>query len=78
MNSMEEILNKKITIVKNDKFPVRKQKKERELLCSLTVNFIDPANFSPPNNFLENLRRRMDIYEDMSGNLMKNDNRERE
>lgn len=75
MQSVEGISNKKIKIVKDDR---TREKKERELFCSLTVNLIDPANFSPPNNFLENLKKRMDIYEDVSGDRMKNDRRDRE
>lgn len=70
MNSVE-----KMTVVKNNR---RKQKKEREMFCSLTVNLIDPAHFSPPNNFLENLKKRMNVYEDTLGDRMKNDRRERE
>lgn len=81
MQSVGGISNKKIKIVKivkivkDDKKP---QKEERELFYSLTVNLIDPANFSPPNNFLENLKKRMNIYEDISGDRMKNDRRDKE
>uniref|UniRef100_A0A6C0B8T9 Uncharacterized protein n=1 Tax=viral metagenome TaxID=1070528 RepID=A0A6C0B8T9_9ZZZZ len=33
---------------------------------SLTTSLIDPANFSPPNMFLDTLKKRMTIYEDFS------------
>jgi len=31
---------------------------------SLTENVFDPSKFSPPNNFIANLKKRMTFYED--------------
>jgi len=39
-----------------------KIKGENKVVYSLTSSLIDPANFSPPNLFLETLKKRMTIY----------------
>ena len=42
-----------------------------KVLCSLNQSMFDPMKFSPPNNFIENLKTRMNIYDD---SIKKSDN----
>ncbi len=42
--------------------PSSPTKKESEKEYSLKANFFDPSKSSPPNEFLRNLQRRMNIY----------------
>lgn len=69
---------KPIAIVKKSDYFIEKVDKRRQLFCSVTTNLNDPANFSPPNNFLENLKKRMNIYDESSSDCIKVESRERE
>ena len=38
--------------------------KNQTLLYSLTHSRFDPTDFSPPNNFISKLRKRMNVYDE--------------
>jgi len=39
-------------------------KNNEKTFYSLTETVFDPSKFSPPNMFIENLKKRMNFYED--------------
>lgn len=43
---------------------VRMKDSPKKEVYSLTENVFDPSKFSPPNNFIANLKKRMTFYED--------------
>ena len=55
--------SKPMIIIKN-----RENGKEKKEKSNYKVGYslIDPSNFSPPNLFLETLKKRITIYEDFS------------
>ena len=63
----QQAKSKPMAIIKNrENGKEKKEKSNYKVGYSLTTSLIDPSNFSPPNLFLETLKKRMTIYEDFS------------
>jgi hypothetical protein len=62
-----------IEISKKKIFSKRNQNNEKKFY-SLTENVFDPSKFSPPNVFIENLKKRMNFYEDSKVDILFDNN----
>lgn len=62
-----------IEISKKINFSKRNQNNEKKFY-SLTENVFDPSKFSPPNVFIENLKKRMNFYEDSKVDILFDNN----
>ena len=84
MNSCVSYQTSKTTSLRNSIAIVQPAERKKHLYYSLNENEFDPSKFSPPNNFLENLKKRMVIYSETSkldlflSSESKLDNRKRE
>ena len=66
MNSCSSYQTSKANIVKTSIKITEPIQRKKHLFYSLNENEFDPSKFSPPNNFIENLKKRMIIYTEKS------------
>ena len=50
-----------------------KKLNQTKTFYSLNETMFDPSKFSPPNSFIENLKKRLTVYEDYCKSNLSND-----